>query len=106
MRDIYLVTIHVGELDGAEILRRLKANGMAGYRVHSVNYSSVTIYSISDVELAILNDTQVLTNSEHTNHEVSKLSDSHFVVWLKDKSDGDIRYSNKDHELAGTLFNR
>lgn len=106
MRQIYLVTIHVGELDGKEILRRLKSREVPAYRVHSVDHSSVTIYSLSDDENAILNDTAKLTDSEHTNYEVSKLNNSHFVVWLKDETDGDIRYSTKDHELAGTLFNR
>ncbi|AGB07286.1 hypothetical protein [Vibrio phage VP4B] len=106
MRQIYLVTVHVGELDGKEILRRLKARETPAYRIHSVDHSSVTIYSISDDENAILRDTAKLTDSEHTNYEVSKLTNSHFVVWLKDETDGDIRYSDKDHQLAGSLFNR
>ncbi|UVD32140.1 hypothetical protein [Vibrio phage phiKT1028] len=104
MRQIYLVTIHLNEMPGNELYKRL-VQTLPKFRVHKVDQQSVTIYSITDNEESILRDTAVMVNGEHQTYEVSRLTDSHFVVWLKTEDSGDVKFGQRDHQMANDLFN-
>lgn len=101
MEQIYLVTVHIGELTGKEIEDKLKAFPKS--RIHSVEKYQVTYYTKLNNENVILSELEDVTSISTSGTDMMKLSDYHFVVCLK--PNGDINFNKKDHQLAGHLFN-
>lgn len=99
MKQVYLVTVHIDKLSGEEI--EVILGDLDKSRIHSVEKYQLTYYSLTDDPTSITEELERQVNARN-DRGVMKINDNHFLVCLQ--KDGDIRYSNADHSLAGDLF--
>lgn len=99
MKQVYLVTVHIDTLSGEEI--EVILGDLVKGRIHAVEKYQVTYYSMTDDPTRITEELERQVDARN-DRGVLMLNDNHFLVCLQ--KDGDIRYSNTDHSLAGDLF--
>lgn len=100
MKQVYLVTVHVGDLTG-DAVETLLSDVVDG-RVHAVEKYQVTYYSMSDDLHRIIEELTTKCDVAETERDPLQISENHFLLYLK--RNGDVKFNSADHSLASTLF--
>lgn len=100
MRQLTLVTLHIGRKTGEEVLKEIE--DMDVKRIHDVKAFAVSYYCGSNDGDLIVREITEMLNVLSSKAVIERLTENHLVVHVD--VDGDVRCSSGDHTMASRMF--